>query len=153
MTNTIKLWVYDRPGALDTITGLIRRKGVNIRTLTAGDIADGISQITISIKDYVDVEKLGIYFSEMSFVKGWEKCTNETHIIRELLLLRFHKADWQGVNLEGVRVTKEDGDMVFAEYVAAPNQIDDILATLKQHKISFVRTGALGLALKEEGQM
>jgi acetolactate synthase small subunit len=149
MRHTIRLWVYDRPGVLDRITGVIRRRGINIKTLTTGDTQDGVSQITISLGDPVNVQSLGQVFSEMSSVQHWEECTPETHVVRELLLMRCPESR-RGELPEGARVFKEEGGVLFVEYVTEPDAVGEIIQKLRQREIACVRTGALGLS-KQEG--
>jgi len=80
MPNIIRMRVYDRPGVLDRITGLIRRNGLNIKTITSGSMGEGISQITISLGKHVRLETLGDRFREMTSVHQWERCTPATYL-------------------------------------------------------------------------
>lgn len=151
MRHTIRLWVYDRPGVLDRITGVIRRRGVNIKTLTSGDTLDGVSQITITLGAPVNLKTLCQTFSEMSSVQHWEECTPETHVVRELLLLRC-KTEQRGLLPEGARVFEEEDGLLFADFVAEPDRIGEVIRMLRENDIACVRTGALGLS-KLEGSI
>ena len=149
MRHTIRLWVYDKPGALDRITGVIRRRGINIKTLTTADTQDGVSQMTITFGGPVDVRSLGQVFSEMSSVRHWEECTPQTHVLRELLLIRCPE-DRRGDLPGGSRVFREEGGFLFVEFVAEPEVLDGVMHELRRRDIACVRTGALGLD-KQEG--
>ncbi len=150
MANIIRMWVYDRPGVLDRITGLIRRHGVNINTVTSGHVAEGTSQITISLGEPVRLDALGDRFSEMNSVRHWEKCTPATHIIRELLLARFTAEQKDLIDVD-MRVVREEDGMTFAEYVGEPCAVDAMIKKLQSRDVICTRAGALGLALKEGG--
>lgn len=148
MPNIIRMRVYDRPGVLDRITGLIRRNGVNIKTITSGNVAEGISHITISLSEHARLERLGDQFSEMTSVRQWERCTPATHMIRELLLARF-STDQQDLMVEGMRIIHEEGGVAFVEYVADPVTIEETLAKLSARGVVCARGGAIGVSLTE----
>lgn len=148
MPNIIRMRVFDRPGVLDRITGLIRRNGVNIKTITSGNVAEGVSQITISLGDHARLDTLGDRFSEMTSVRQWERCTPATHMIRELLLMRF-SADQKGLIEDGMRVIREEDGMAFVEYVADPVAVDETLARMNAAGVACARGGAIGVSLAE----
>lgn len=146
MPNIIRMRVYDRPGVLDRITGLIRRNGVNIKSITSGNVAEGVSQITISLGEHARLEALGDRFNEMASVRQWERCTPATHLIRELLLARF-APDQKDLIADGMRVVREEGGMVFVEYVADPVTIEETLVKLAERGVACARGGAIGVSL------
>ena len=148
MPNIIRMRVYDRPGVLDRITGLIRRNGLNIKTITSGNVAEGISQITISLGEHVRLETLGDRFREMTSVRQWERCTPAKHLTRELLLARF-SADQKDMMEDGMRVIREEGGMTFVEYVADPATIEETLANLTARGVACARGGAIAVSLAE----
>ena len=150
MPNIIRMRVFDRPGVLDRITGLIRRHGVNIRTITCGNVSDGISEITMSLGGPMNLDFLGGRFSEMNSVREWETCTEETHILRELLLARFRDGQMHLLD-DDMRVIKQDDGVVFAEYVGGPTEVERKLEQLREAGVSCARGGTLGLALVEGG--
>ncbi|MDR1242196.1 MAG: ACT domain-containing protein [Deltaproteobacteria bacterium] len=138
--------VFDRPGVLDQITGIIRRNSVNIQAIASGSVAEGISQITMVFDGHVRLDVLGSRLSEMSCVRGWEKCVPETHIIRELLLARFNERQ-KHLMEDGMRVISEEGGMTFVEYMAEPPVIDAIFEKLRENNVACARGGVLGLSL------
>ena len=154
MPQIIRMRVFDRPGVLDRVTGLIRRHGVNIKTITSGNVAEGISQITISLGDNARIDSLANNLMdtlrEMASVREIEKCTPETHIILELMLARF-TADQKGLIDESMTVIREENGMVFVQYVANPADVDAMLSKLQGHGVVCARGGALGVSLTGEG--
>jgi acetolactate synthase-1/3 small subunit len=148
MPHIIRMRVFDRPGVLDRVTGLIRRNGINIKTITSGNVAEGASQITISLGGNARIDPLVDKLREMASVRGVEKCTPETHIILELMLARF-TGDKKHLIEEGMTVLREESGLVFAQYVADPVRIDAVLQKLQEHGIVCIRGGALGVSLTE----
>lgn len=148
MSNIIRMRVYDRPGVLDRITGLIRRNGVNIKSITSGNVSDGMNQITISLGKHARIEALGHRFGEMSSVRHWEKCTLETHIIRELILARFNRDQKHLIEPE-MRVIREEKDLTFVEFVADPLTVDAMIEKLRGKGVVCSRGGAQGISLTE----
>lgn len=150
MPQIIRMRVFDRPGVLDRVTGLIRRNGVNIKTITSGNVAEGASQITISLGDTARLnsllDTLADKLGEMASVRGIEKCTPETHIILELMLARF-TVDQRDLIEDGMTVIREENGMVFAQYVANPADVDAKLSKLQAHGVVCARGGALGVSL------
>lgn len=148
MPNIIRMRVYDRPGVLDRIAGLIRRNGVNIKSITSGNVSDGMNQITISLGEHARLEALGHRFSEMSSVRHWEKCTPETHIIRELILARFNQSQKHLIEPE-MRVIREENGLIFVEFVADPLTVDAMIEKLRAENVACSRGGAQGIPLAE----
>lgn len=146
MPQIIRIRVFDRPGVLDRVTGLIRRSGVNIQTITSGTVAEGASQITISLGDEARLDPLVDKLREMTGVREIEKCTPETHIIRELMLARFTAAQ-KHLIAEDMAVIREENDMVFVQYIADPANIGAMLQKLQEHGVVCARGGALGVSL------
>lgn len=159
MATFIKTWVYNRPGVLDRITGLIRRKGWNIRTLVAGGVDDGLSQIDVVLEGRgLDVQALGEYLVEMDAICSFERCTEQSHLIWEILIFCVHtdKRELVGFGGEAVlfaiekaRLIMERDGLSFYEYSDSAAQVDKVLSTLLKLNIRCVHSGALALALRE----
>jgi len=152
MTDIIlSFWAYDRPGVLDRITGLIRRQNWNISSLTAGDIDQGISQINIALRGKkVDLQRLGDCLDELDGIRSWEVCGPDTHRVRELVMFRINKVHESVPDIEGVTITEKIGNMLYAEFIGTPDEVDRLLQNIRGKMISFVRTGPLVLSLQEE---
>lgn len=165
MPQMLKIWAYDRPGVLDRVAGLIRRKGWNIHTLVAADVDDGLSQIDIALVGRnVNIHVLGDYLSEMDVIQGFEECTNDSHILREMLLFCLHDDGRELAGEHGAelldkigraRLVEQRGDLRYLEYSGPPREVNELLVALRARKIRCARTGALALAssdiLTEEG--
>lgn len=147
MEVTLKLWVYDRPGVLDRIAGLIRRKGWNISSLTAGDIAEGVSQINIALKgQLLDAKALCDHLAELDFLRAWEECSPETHVICEMLLFSIPERERELAQRPGMRILREGDGIVFVEFTGTPAQVNELMQTEKARMSSCSRSGPLALS-------
>jgi acetolactate synthase small subunit len=150
MSNIFRMHMFDKPGALDQITGLIRRNGVNIQTIASGNVTGGTAQVTISLSlddGQVNLDALGDRLRELACVRHWEKCASGSHIIRELLLVCF-KVDQKHLLEDGMRIIREEGGMTFAEYVAEPSVIDGVFKKLCAHNVFCARGGVMSFPLQ-----
>ncbi len=128
MITILTLQVYNTPGVLDRVAGLFRHNGWNIESISAGVIEDGTTSINISFKNqYVDMKHLAKQISKMDFVKSWEECTADTHFIRELLLIKIRKEEFDSLRLPQKNILHEDGGELWVECAAAPGEIDEAL--------------------------
>lgn len=140
----LKILAYDRPGALDRIAGLIRRKGWNIDSLTAGDVGGGLTQICISMHGpAVDAESLGEHFSELDIIQSWQECRRDTYTIREMVLFCVEKSGGCIADIDGARVVVRRNGMLYAEYTGTPDEVDELLHAMRGRMISCVRSGPL----------
>ena len=102
MNTILRLGVYDSPGALDRIAGLIRRNGLNITSVNAGTFKNGTAQISIVLTDArADVNKLGKQLYDINFVADYKVLGAENACIRELALIRMKASDFDGGILKG----------------------------------------------------
>ena len=128
MITILTLLVYNTPGVLDRVAGLFRHNGWNIESISAGVIKEGATSINISFKNqYADMKQLSKQIAKMDFVKSWEECTAQTHFIRELLLVKIRKEDFDNLQLPQKSIIYEDGGVLWVECAAAPNEIDEAL--------------------------
>ena len=131
MITIMTLQVYNTPGVLDRVAGLFRHNGWNIESISAGVVRESVTSIHVSFKNqYVDMRQLAKQLSRMDFVKSWEECTADTHFIRELLLIKLYKTDFENLPLPQKSIIFEDGDVLLAECVAAPWEIDEALRSV-----------------------
>jgi acetolactate synthase small subunit len=146
MSIHLRLIVQDRHGVLDRITGLIRRNGLNISEINAGEKGDGTSRINFRMKDKgADVHILGKALAQLGCVHSWEECNDKTHIVREMLLFSLCKRNYQEEKFPGIQLIEQCGDIIFFSYIASPSDIDRLLETYKELICDYSRGGALGV--------
>lgn len=138
-----KIWVNDRPGILDSIAGMIRRKGWNINNISCGDAVGGLSQMNLTLQAHnVDLSVLEEHLNALDGVYRWETCKPETHCIRELAMFCLPE-HVPMPDLPGIHVIDCRNGFVFAEYSASPEQVDQLVAQLDG--AALTRTGPLTL--------
>ncbi len=140
----LKLLVYDRPGVLDRVAGIIRRKAWNIGSITAGAVSAGKSQISLSLAsaDPGEIRELCEYLAELDFLLSWEQCAPETHLLRELLVFAAAAADaGELARRNGIKLLRTEGEIAFLEYVAMPAQVSAMMRELGGKMLSCSRSG------------
>ena len=78
---TIDLWVNNRFGVLNRITGLYAKRGYNIESIHAGRTeVSGVTKIEIvsTGDDYMRTQVLDIFYSKQDEVNG-ERYTDSSH--------------------------------------------------------------------------
>jgi len=155
MDALITIFAYNRPGVLDRIAGIVRKRGWNIDGLTAGSLTGGLMQISLSITgQHIDVPELGDRLSELHDVESWEECSLRDHFIREILLLSYLKDSGQGEvisRIGGIKTIEEGKDgRVYAECTGSPEEIAAKYDLLRENAVSCVRIGKMILAKKGE---
>jgi len=142
--------VEDRHGVLDRVTGLIRRNGLNISDISAGERGDGTSHINIRIKDKgADIHILGKALAQLECVLNWEVCHQKTHLVMETLLFYIHSKDYRKEIFPGAQLIEQCGDIMFFSLMASPSDMDILLNANKELLCDYSRGGAQGV--KREG--
>jgi acetolactate synthase-1/3 small subunit len=150
MKTILRLGVYDSPGVLDRIAGLIRRNGYNINSLNAGVFKGGTSQINIVLDDErADVAKIGKQLYDINFISEYRAFNYENAYIRELVLIRMKVSDFDEAYFKGARILERNDDEVSFEITGASRELDKLLLPVQEKLLDFVRSGAL--ALSREG--
>jgi len=134
------LQVYNTPGVLDRVAGLFRHNGWNIESLSTEISKGSVTYINVSFKNrYVDMKLLAKQISRMDSVIDWSECTSDTHLMRELLLLKIYKSDLDSLLLPVKKIIREETEFLFLECVGAPWEIDDLLQNLDV--VEYTRSG------------
>lgn len=150
MNTILRLGVYDSPGVLDRIAGLIRRNGFNITSLNTGTFKNGTAQINIVLTDArADAHKLGKQLYDINFISDYKVLGSENASIRELVLLRMKKEDFESACFKDARIISQDAHDVSFELTGTPYDIDMLLQPLQDKLLDVVRSGAL--AISKEG--
>lgn len=151
MSILIRLTVDDRHGVLDRITGVIRRAGWNITSINSGEIGGGYSYVNFLLEDRgASVAALEKSLSKLDCVKDFQESREDSHFIRELLLLKVLKDRFDPQVFAACRLAYEEDGMLFLEYSALPGEIDALLKKARPLLSDYARTGVLSLRKKEE---
>ena len=150
MNTILRLGVYDSPGVLDRIAGLIRRNGFNITSLNTGTFKNGTAQINIVLTDArADAHKLGKQLYDINFISDYKVLGSENASIRELALIRMKISDFDAAHFKDARIIEKDASDISFEITGTPYDIETLLLPVQDKLQDVVRSGAL--AISKEG--
>jgi acetolactate synthase-1/3 small subunit len=90
MDRTLVAWVEDKPGVLNRVASLFRRRAFNIESLTVGHTQEpGVSRMTIVVDgERTDTEKVVQNLYKLVNVIKVEDVTEEPNVMRDLALIK-----------------------------------------------------------------
>jgi acetolactate synthase I/III small subunit len=155
MLHTLTVYVEDKPGVLNRVASLFRRRAFNIDSLTVGHTEQpGVSRMTI----VCDVDEMSIRRVEANVYKlvNVLRVDDLTHIPaveRELAMIKVsttHENRSEVLQLAGVfraRVIDVSSDSVIVETTGTNEKIDRLLDVLLPYGvIEVARTGVVAMA-------
>jgi acetolactate synthase-1/3 small subunit len=147
---TFSVWVDDKPGVLNRVSSLFRRRGYNIESLTVGHTdTEGLSRMTI----VVDTDERGGRLVEANLyklipVRRVENITLVPQIARDLAMIKVtatHETRAQVMVLAEVyrtRIVDVSADALVVEVTGTEDKIESLLDMLRPFGvIEMVRTG------------
>ena len=154
MHHTLGALVEDKPGVLNRIASLFRRRAFNIESLTVGRTAEaGISRMTLVIdSDQTSVERVLAYLHKLVNVLQIEDLRGVPAVARDLALVKVAVAGHDRAHL--LRVVDEtrahivdSGDQTMTlEITGEPPHVDSVIARLEPLGIiEMVRTGQVAM--------
>ncbi len=154
MRHTFVALVEDRPGVLNRVVSLFRRRTFNIESLTVGHTDQpGVSRITIVVdSDQVAVERITPYLYKLINVLQVEDLTNIPRVNRDLAMIKVKAtpdrrvAIMQLVDVFRARVVDVTNDSLIAEITGDEDKIDGFVDVLRPYGIiEMVRTGVVAM--------
>lgn len=159
--HTVIAWLEDKPGVLNRVIGLFRRRGFNIESLTVGHSeTPGISRLTFVVDgDDRMVDQAVKQLYKLVNVTKVENITDRPAIIREMALVRV-KVDaatraeiMQIVDIYRARIVDVSMDAVVVQAVGAADQVESLLDLLANYPVlEMVRTGAVAMTRGHVGR-
>ncbi len=155
MQHTFVAYVEDKPGVLNRVASLFRRRAFNIESLTVGHTEQpGISRMTI----VVDTDENGARRVEANLYKlvnvlRVDDVTNTPAVVRDLALIKI-AADaatraqvMQLVDVFRARIVDVANDSLIVEITGAEDKIEGLIEVLRPLGIlEMVRTGIVSMA-------
>lgn len=155
MLHTLVAIVENKPGVLNRVASLFRRRNFNITSLTVGETEDPtVSRMTIVVdtqktKPYIVTENL----YKMVNVIEVRDVTNRPSVLRDLVLLKV-KTDvntrpeiMQFTNLYNAKIVDVRHESLMLEMTGAPDEVDRFIHIVKPFGIiEMVRTGVVAMA-------
>ena len=159
MLHTLVILVEDKPGVLNRVASLFRRRTFNIESLTVGHSdTPGLSRMTIMIDgDQVNVERLTHHLYKLVNVVQVDDLTNKPMVSRDLAMVKVSTSPAnrseviQMVEVFRAHIVDVTSDSLIAEITGDENKITGFIEVLKPMGIiELVRTGAVAMARGSE---
>ncbi len=154
MLHTLVILVEDKPGVLNRIASLFRRRAYNIESLTVGHTdMPGISRMTVTVEgDQHHIERLTAYLYKLVNVIQVEDLTDKKMVSRDLALIKVNTGSekraeiFQMVEVFRARVVDVTNHSLIIEITGDSDKIDGFVEVLKPLGIiEMVRTGAVAM--------
>jgi acetolactate synthase-1/3 small subunit len=154
-THTFVVHVEDKPGVLNRVASLFRRRAFNIESLTVGhtETAD-VSRMTIVVDtDANGARRLEANLYKLVNVLRVTDLTGQSAVIRDLTLIRVAASHqtrthvMQLVDTFRARVVDVSPDSLIIEATGTEEKVDGLLAVLRPFGVlEMVRTGRVAMA-------
>jgi acetolactate synthase-1/3 small subunit len=160
--HTLVVLVEDKPGVLNRVASLFRRRAFNIESLTVGHTeTEGISRMTIVVDgDQVSVERLTSYLYKLVNVIQVDDLTGKPIISRDLAMIKVstnseNRAEIiQTADVFRARVVDVTASSLVIEVTGDEHKINGLVEVLKPLGIiEMVRTGAVAMSRGSEALM
>jgi len=152
---TFAVYVDNKPGVLNRVASLIRRRAFNIESLTVGHTeTPGVSRMTIVI----DTDERGARLVEANLyklipVRRVDNITRQPTIARDLAMIKVAAAGdartqvMQLVDVYRARIVDVSPDSLIIETTGTEDKIDSLVEVLRPYGvIEMVRTGRVEMA-------
>jgi acetolactate synthase-1/3 small subunit len=154
MKHTMIAWMEDKPGVLNRVAGLFRRRSFNIESLTVGHSEEaGISRMTFVVDaDDRELRQVQTQLSKLVNVTAVEDVTGEPTVMRELALVKVdttseNRAEiMQLVDIYRARIVDVAIDSLVIQITGPEDRVDSLIKLLDSFGIKeIVRTGRVAM--------
>src|ERR671920_685949 len=155
MVHTFVVYVDNKPGVLNRVSSLFRRRAFNIESLTVGHTElSGLSRMTI----VVDTDERGARLVEANLykllpVRRVDNITRVPTIARDLAMIKVSATGdartqvMQLVDVYRARIVDVSPESLVIETTGTEDKIDSLLEVLRPYGvIEMVRTGRVAMA-------
>jgi acetolactate synthase I/III small subunit len=152
--HTFAVYVEDRPGVLNRVSSLFRRRGFNIQSLAVGHSElPGISRLTAVVEaDEHAARRIRAHLEKLIDVVRVDDITDRPSVVRDLALIKVcatHATRPSLLQLAQVfeaRVVDVATDSVVVEMCGSEARIDSFVDVLRPYGvIEMVRTGRIAM--------
>jgi len=159
MKHTLVILVEDKPGVLNRVASLFRRRNFNIESLTVGHThVDGISRMTIVVAgDEFSIERLISYLYKLVNVIQVDDLYDKPMVSRDLAMIKVTTTSQnrseviQMADVFRARVIDVTANSVIIEVTGDEEKITGLVEILKPMGIiEMVRTGSVAMARGSE---
>jgi len=154
MNRTLIALVEDKPGVLNRVASLFRRRAFNIESLTVGHTEQpGVSRMTIVVdSSRTDVQKVAQNLYKLVNVIRVEDVTEQAAVMRDLALIKVRANGgsrsevMQIVDTFRARVVDVGLDTLMVEVTGTDEKVDGLVEVLRPFGIDeLVRTGRVAM--------
>ncbi len=154
MRHTFVALVEDKPGVLNRVVSVFRRRTFNIESLTVGQThTAGISRMTIVVdSDKTDVDRVMPYLYKLINVLQVEDLTYEPHVNRDLAMVKVNTTPENRVDVMKLaevfraRVVDVANNSLIVEITGDEEKINGFVEVLRPYGINeMVRTGVVAM--------
>jgi acetolactate synthase-1/3 small subunit len=155
MLQTFAIYVDDRPGVLNRVASLFRRRAFNIESLTVGHTErPGVSRMTVVVDtDDYGARRLEANLYKLVPVRRVDNVTAIPSIARDLALIKVAATGdarthvMQLVDVYRARIVDVGPETLVIETTGTEDKIDSLLEVLRPYGvIEMVRTGRVAMA-------
>lgn len=154
MKHTLVAWMRDKPGVLNRVAGMIRRRNFNIDSLQVGHSeTPGISRMTFVVDGNEQmVDQVIKQMRKIVDVTRIEDLTDNPIVAREMALVRVaassdNRSDIaQIVNIYRGEIVDVAVESMVVQIVGSQDRVDSLISLLENFGITeMVRTGSVAL--------
>ena len=160
MVHTFSVYVDNKPGVLNRVASLFRRRAFNIESLTVGHTeTKGVSRMTVVVDtDEYGARRLEAHLYKLVPVRRVENITHEPAIARDLALIKVAATGearthvMQLVDVYRARIVDVSPESLVIETTGTEDKIDSLLEVLRPYGVvEMVRTGRVSMARRIHG--
>ncbi|MGH2585725.1 MAG: acetolactate synthase small subunit [Dehalococcoidia bacterium] len=153
--HTVVALVEDRPGVLNRVASLFRRRGFNIESLAVGPTEEeGLSRMTIVVDGATTVvEQVEKQLYKLIDVVKVADITHKGVVARELCLLKVRCPNGkrseviQLAGVFGAKIADVSDTSVVVEFVGEEEDVDNVIRTMRPFGIvELARTGRVAMS-------
>ena len=154
MRHTFVALVEDKPGVLNRVVSVFRRRNFNIESLTVGHTHQvGISRITIVVdSDQTEIERIMPYMYKLINVLQVEDLTHTARVSRDLAMVKVNAtAENRSVIMQfaevfRARIVDVGSDSLIIEITGDEEKVNGFVDVLRPYGIiEMVRTGIIAM--------
>ncbi|MEX1018634.1 MAG: acetolactate synthase small subunit [Litorilinea sp.] len=154
MKHTLVAWMRDKPGVLNRVAGMLRRRNFNIDSLQVGHSeSPGISRMTFVVDGNAHmVDQVIKQMRKIIDVTRVEDISEKPSVIREMALIRVSVTAGtrseivQMVNIYRGEIVDVALESMVIQIVGAEDRVDSLIDLMSNFGImEMVRTGRVGL--------
>lgn len=158
--HTMIAWMEDKPGVLNRVAGLFRRRNFNIESLAVGHSeTPGISRMTFVARGTNrDMRQVQTQLDKLINVTRIEDVTGKEAITRELALIKVKATSktraevMQLVNIYRAQIVDVDMESLIIQITGKESQVDSMIKLLSSFGIEeMVRTGRVAMVRGSNG--